>query len=80
MAQIPDVIPNENLKKTLIDAYVYRDLKENVVNLTFQLEKLLKNNIININDHRFSVLYKNKCNLYEFYNNLNINELQYLGF
>ena len=37
MAQIPDVIPNENLKKTLIDAYVYRDLKENVVNLTFQL-------------------------------------------
>lgn len=75
-----DIQPNEDLRKILVDAYVYRDLKENISNRTFQLEKMIKNNIINTNDPRFHFLFKARQSSYEFYNMLTLNELQYLGF
>jgi hypothetical protein len=73
---------NENIRKILIDAYVYRDIKENVNNLTFQIEKLFRNTVAvpPLNDFRFNNLYRNRYNIYEFYNSLTLEELQRLGF
>jgi hypothetical protein len=71
---------NNDLKKLLIDSYIYRDLKENNINMTRHIEKLVRHNYININDQRFNVLFSSRNNIYDFYNSLNINELQFLGF
>ncbi len=75
-----NLLPNENLRSILVDAYVYRDMRENVTNLTSQLERLIRNNFVSVNDLRFQFLYNNRNNVHVFYNYLNINELQYLGF
>jgi hypothetical protein len=71
---------NNDLKKLLIDSYIYRDLKENNINMTRHIEKLVRHNYINSNDQRFNVLFSSRNNIYDFYNLLNINELQFLGF
>jgi hypothetical protein len=71
---------NEILKRIIVDAYVYRDLKENVNNLTFQIEKLIRNRVIYSHDIRMSSLYNNRNNLFAFYNLLTLEELRNLGF
>jgi hypothetical protein len=75
-----DILPNENIRKILVDAYVYRDLRNNISNHTLHLEKLVQNNFITVNDPRFEILYKNRGQSYEFYNMLTLHELEYLGF
>jgi hypothetical protein len=85
MAQIPipqqpDDNLNESLRKIIIDAYIYRDIKENVYNLTFQIEKLIRSRVIFSHDIRLPTLYNNRSNIFAFYNILTLEELRQLGF
>lgn len=72
----PITICNETIRKILIDAYIYRDINNNNYDMTEHIEKLMKNNPTLL----FNNLYKNKNNIYKFYNSLSLYDLQYLGF
>jgi hypothetical protein len=69
---------DEQLRLLLVQAYVYRDINENVNDLTLQIEKLLKKHIIT--PDRFRQLFKLRSEFTTFYSSLTLYELKQLGF